>query len=40
MAYTRTDDATAVTVLEEIAKDVAQEYRESIDSYVKHFVFG
>ena len=40
MAFSRIDDVNALTVLEDIAKDVAQEYRESIDSYVKQFVLG
>ena len=39
-AFTRFHDATFVTVVEEIAKKVAQEYRKSIDSYVQRFIFG
>ena len=40
MALARSDDPTIVTFVEEIAKGVAQEYRESIDSYVEQFIFG
>ena len=40
VAFSGFTDATRVTFIEEIAKGVAQEYRESIDSYVRQFVFG
>ena len=40
MAFVRFDDAALVSFVEEIAKGVAQDYRESIDSYVEQFMFG
>ncbi len=40
MALSQFSDPTVVTFVEEIAKSVAQEYRESIDAFVNDYIFA